>query len=302
MSWVIYTIAATILQTFRNLEQKSLNKKLDSLTVSWSRFILPLPFAISVMTYTFSLVSKWFIFYCFITALFQIAGNIFLLQTFKSRNFSIGIAFYKTEVLQASIIGLLFFNITLSISAFIAILVATTGVIFMSGLVLNGGSKKFIQSFCNKSALYGLLTGFCFSISAFNLKFASEALSIPEYSYVKIAVIILMWVICFQNIFFTVVKLCQNRLKKDLRSLVSLEHKYTFLKTSILSFCGSVCWFTAFGLGKVVYVKAVGQIELVIAVAVSYLVLKEKLKISEIIGIILTSGSILWLIFNTNHD
>ena len=298
MSWVFYTIFATILQTFRNLEQKRLNKELDSLTVSWSRFILPLPFAITTVAYTFLLVDRFFIFYCFVTALFQVAGNIFLLQTFKSKNFSVGIAFYKTEVLQASLVGLLFFNVSISIFAFAAILVATSGVIFMSGLVFNSGFKQFF-SIKNKSVFYGLLTGLCFSISAFNLKFASETLSSFEYSPTKVAIVILMWVICFQNIFFSIIKSCQNRLIKDLKSLVSLEHKYTFIKTSILSFSGSVCWFIAFGLGNVIYVKAVGQIELVIAILVSYFILKEKLKISEIIGIILTSSGILLLILNS---
>lgn len=300
MLWIFYTIGATILQTFRNLEQKCLNKKLDSLTVCWSRFILPLPFAIVVVVYSFSSVNKWFIFYCFITSLFQSLGNIFLLQTFKSRNFSIGIAFYKTETLQASIIGLLFFNITLSITAFMAILIATAGVILMSDLAFDGGFKKLIRSFNNKATLYGLITGLCFSISAFNLKFASETLIGFEYSFIKIAIIVLMWVICFQNIFFSIVKSFQNRLKKDLKSLISLEHKYTFIKTSTLSFFGSLCWFAAFGLGQVVYVKAVGQVELIMALAVSHYILKEEIKVSEIIGILLTSGGILWLIFSIN--
>ena len=300
MLWILYTIAATILQTFRNLEQKGLNKTLDSFTVSWSRFILPLPFAIITVACTSTLVSKWFIVYCFITAFFQIAGNICLLQTFKSRNFSIGIAFYKTEVLQAAIVGLLFFNAKIPASSFMAIIVATIGAIFMSGLVFNDGFKKFTQSFGNKSTLYGLLSGFCFSISAFNLKFASETLSNIEQSYIKIAIIVIMWVICFQNLFFIIIKFCQNRLAKDLKSLVSLEHKSTFFKTSALSFLGSVAWFAAYGLGQVIYVKAVGQIELIMAIAVSYFVLKERLKISEIIGIALTSGGILWLILNSN--
>ena len=82
MSWVLYTIVATILQSFRNLEQKHLNKKLDAFTVSWSRFILPLPFALVVVYFTFFAVSKSFIIYCLITACFQVAGNVFLLKTF----------------------------------------------------------------------------------------------------------------------------------------------------------------------------------------------------------------------------
>lgn len=300
MLWIPFTIGATILQTFRNLEQKSLNNKLDSLTVCWSRFILPLPFAIVVAAYTFSLVSKWFVFYCFVTAFFQIAGNIALLRTFKSSNFTIGIAFYKTETLQASIIGLLFFNIALSVSAFMAILVATIGVILMSNLEFDGRFKKLIRSFSNNATLYGLVAGLCFSISAFNLKFASETLAGFEYSFMKVAIIVLMWVICFQNLFLSMVKSFQSRLKNDLKSLVSLEHKSTFIKTSILSFFGSLCWFVAFGIGRVAYVKAVGQTELIMALIASHYFLKEKITTSEIIGILLTSGGILWLIFSTN--
>ena len=109
-----------------------------------------------------------------------------------------------------------------------------------------------------------------------------------------------MWIICFQNIFFVIVKFCQRTLIRDFKSIISLENKYTFLKTSILSFCGSFCWFIAFGLGEVVYVKAVGQIEIVIAILISFLLLKEKLRKIEIIGITLTSSGILWLIFNQN--
>ena len=320
MSWVIFTILATILQSFRNLEQKSLNKRLDALTVSWSRFIIPLPFAIIVAVSSFYQLDSEFIFYCFVTGLFQIAGNIFLLQTFKTRNFSIGIAFSKTEVLQSYLIGLLFFNALISTSDLISILVATIGVILISGNFTAGyktGYKNLAKSFYNQSLLkpnqeicflvYGLLTGLSFSISAFNLKFASEKLHILQYSPSKTAIMVLMWVICFQNIFFVIVKFCQRTLIKDLKSMIALENKYTFLKTSILSFCGSFCWFIAYGLGEVIYVKAVGQIEIVIAILISFLLLKEKLKKIEIIGITLTSSGIpltssgiLWLIFNQN--
>ena len=313
MSWVIFTILATILQSFRNLEQKSLNKRLDALTVSWSRFIIPLPFAIIVVILTFYQFDNKFIFYCFVAGLFQIAGNVFLLQTFKARNFSIGIAFYKTEVLQSYLIGLLFFNTLISKSDLISILVATIGVILISGNFTAGHKtsyKNLAKSFYNQSWLkpnqetcflvYGLLTGLSFSISAFNLKFASDKLYSLQYSPIKTALIVLMWIICFQNIFFVIVKFCQRTLIRDFKSIISLENKYTFLKTSILSFCGSFCWFIAFGLGEVVYVKAVGQIEIVIAILISFLLLKEKLRKIEIIGITLTSSGILWLIFNQN--
>lgn len=296
MLWILYTITACTLQTFRNLEQKNLNKKLDSLTVSWSRFILPLPFAVAVAACTAQLISKEFILYCLVTAIFQVAGNVFLLQTLKSKNFSVGITFYKTETLQAMIIGLLFFNEKISLSGFVSIMIAAAGAVVMSGLVFNDGLKEFTKSLKNKSTLYGLLTGFCFSISAFHLKLASGTLQSLGHTNIKSAIVVLMWVICFQNIFFITIKSYQNRLIKDLKSLILSENKYVFFKTSIFSFAGSVFWFAAYGLGKVVYVKAIGQIELVMAIAASYFLLKEKIKKSEIIGIALTSSGILGLI------
>ena len=297
MSWIFYTVTATILQVFRNLEQKSLNKKLDLLTVCWSRFILPLPIAIVILIYTFPSMSNKFILYCLITGLFQVAGNIFLLQTIKSKNFSIGVAFYKTEVLQALVIGFLFFNQTISFSGLVAIAITVAGVILMSGLDFDDGFKGFLKSLRNKAAFYGLLSGFCFSISAFHIKFASEILLPLGYSNLKAAMTILMWVICFQNVFFIGIKLYQKRFKKDLQSLLSSENKSGFVKTTILSFAGSICWFTAFSLGKVVYVKAVGQSELIIAILVSHFILKEKHDLKEMAGILLTASGLVLLIF-----
>lgn len=296
MTWIFYTIAAIILQTFRNLEQKALAKKLDSLTVSWSRFILPWPFAIAVFICTFHSVNNQFIYYCLVTAITQVGGNMCLLQTFKSKNFSIGIAFYKTEVLQTLILGLLFFNATISHTGILAILLTTSGVLLMSGSVFNGGIKKFLQSLNNEAAFFGLLCGLFFSISSFTLKFATEELYHFGYAPLKAPITVLMWVIFFQNIFFISIKLYQKRLFQDLKILASAENKFAFLRTSILSFAGSVCWFTAFAFGSVIYIKAVGQLELVLAIIASHFILKESPNKTELAGIALTAAGILWLI------
>lgn len=294
MSWIIYTIGAVIFQTLRNLEQKSLSKKLDALTVSWSRFILPAPFAIVAAIYSFLEVSNSFILYCLITAMAQVAGNICLIHAFK-KNFSIGIAFYKTEVLQAMILGFLFFGESISASGVAAIITTTIGAILMSGS-FDSGAKNFLKSLKNKSSFFGLLCGFCFSISAFSLKFAAQDLETIGYSKIQGPVMVLMWVLVFQNIFFLTIKIFQKRLRQDFQNLMGAENKYAFLRTTILSFFGSICWFIAYALGKVVYVKAVGQIELALAVAASYFFLKEKFKVTEFVGIFLTSCGILWLI------
>lgn len=293
---IIFTIIGAILQTFRNLEQKALSQKLDTLTVSWSRFILPLPLAIIAVFLTFPHVDSQFFIYCLITAIFQIGGNFLLIETFRSKNFSIGISFYKTEVLQTLILGLLFFHQSISNLAFLLIILTSFGVFLMSNLSLK--IKNFNLS--QKAVLFGLLSGFCFSISAFNLKFASESLYTLGYSKFVAPTLVLLWVILLQNIIFILVKSSQKRLSTDLKKLLSSENRFSFIKTSLLSFLGSLFWFVAFALGNVIYVKAVGQIEMVFALLASHFYLHEKHSKREFIGIAVTTIGILSLIFLSN--
>jgi drug/metabolite transporter (DMT)-like permease len=287
--WIILTIIAATLQAFRNLEQKNLNKKLDYITVSWSRFILPFPLALIVVWWSFAEVNNQFIFYCVVTAVLQITANIFLLKTVKSRNFTIGVLFYKTEVLQTALLGLLLFNQKISAIGYLAILIAAFGMFLMSDIDLK--KYKF-----DKSIIFGILSGLCFAICAFNLKFASESLIATGHSVLFTSSSVLMWVIALQNVFLAAIKIYQKSLISDLKKLFTSENRKSFLSASILSFAGSVCWFTAFTIGNVVYVKAVGQVELIIAAFISHLYLKEHHKRKEIAGIVITSLAILAVI------
>jgi len=289
MFWIIFTIAGATLQAFRNLEQKYLNQKLDTLTVTWSRFIFPLPLAIAAVSCSFNSVSNQFILHCAVTASFQITGNFLLLRTIRSKNFSIGIAFYKTELLQSLLLGIAFFNQHISTGGLVAILVTTAGMILMSNLNL----RKFEL---DKAAFFGTLSGLCFSISAFNLKFASDQMKLIGFNDYAAGAMVLMWVILLQNLIFLIIKSSQRRLKKDLGNLFTAENRRSFLKTSVLSFTGSILWFLAFSIGNVVYVKAVGQVELIVALFISWH-LKEKYKKQEIVGIAVTALGILALIF-----
>jgi uncharacterized membrane protein len=82
-----------------------------------------------------------------------------------------------------------------------------------------------------------------------------------------------------------------------LKNLLVSENRGSFLKMSSLSFVGSTLWFVAFAIGEVVYVKAVGQVELIAALLIS-LHLKEKHKTREFVGIFVTAIGILALIFS----
>lgn len=191
--------------------------------------------------------------------------------------------------MQALLLGILLFDQHISAFGFAAVFVTSYGMFLMSNLNL----KKLEL---DKAALFGALAGLCLAIAAFNLKFASDQMKLLDFDNFSAAMLTLMWVILLQNIFFMIIKSSQKSLVKDLTSLFRDENRASFFKMSILSLLGAVLWFSAFTIGEVIYVKAVGQIELTAALLISWH-LKEKHKPREFAGIAVTAIGILALIY-----
>src|SRR5690606_36473461 len=130
-------------------------------------------------------------------------ANIFLLKTVKSKNFSIGILFYKTETLQTALLGILLFDQRMSSIGYLAILIAIFGMFLMSGIKLK--NQKF-----DSASIFGVLSGFCFAVCSFNLKHASETIIADGYSSFIASITVLMWVIAVQNLFIAGIKTYQK--------------------------------------------------------------------------------------------
>jgi uncharacterized membrane protein len=60
---------------------------------------------------------------------------------------------------------------------------------------------------------------------------------------------------------------------------------------------GSIGWFTAFTVQTASYVKALAQIELILAIAISHLFFKEKIRRLEYLGVGLIGFGVLFLVF-----
>lgn len=295
MSWIFLTISAIFFQIIRNLEQKKLHKNLDVFTTSWSRFILPFPFAIIAVASTFSSYNFKFFHYILINALFQILGNVFLIKTIQTKNFSVGIAFSKTEIIQALILGFLLYNFHFDFNEIFAIFLAFIGIILLAKLDFKN-LKDFTKSLKNIASLYGLLCGFCFGITSYNIQFASNYLIKDGFSTIGASTLVLLYTIFFQNIFFIILKSYQKRLFSDVKKLFLAENYRRFLITSISSFIGSICWYGAYAIGNVIHVKTVGQLEIIASMLVSKFHLKEKNSIKENLGIIFIIIAILLII------
>ncbi len=295
MSWIFLTILAIFFQIIRNLEQKKLHKDLDVFTTSWSRFILPFPFAIIAVALTFQSYNFEFFHYILINALFQILGNIFLIKTIQTKNFSVGVAFSKTEIIQALIMGFLLYNFRFNFNEILAIFLAFIGIILLAKLDFKN-LKNFIKSLKNIASLYGVLCGFCFGITSYNIQFASNYLINDGFNSIKASTLVLLYTIFFQNIFFIILKSFQKRLIGDVKKLFLIENYRKFLITSLSSFIGSICWYGAYAIGNVIHVKTLGQLEIIGSMLVSKLHFKEKNTIKENLGIIFIIIAILLII------
>ena len=272
-----------------------MHKDLDVFTTSWSRFILPFPFAIIAVVSTFQSYNFEFFHYILINALFQILGNIFLIKTIQTKNFSVGVAFSKTEIIQALILGFLLYNFRFNFIEISAIFLAFIGIILLAKINFKN-FKDFTKSLKNIATLYGVLCGFCFGITSYNIQFASNYLISDGFNSIRASTVVLLYTIFFQNIFFIIFKSFQKRLFSDVKKLFLIENYHKFLLTSLSSFIGSICWYGAYAIGNVIHVKTVGQLEIIASMLVSKFYLKEKNTIKENLGIIFIIIAILLII------
>jgi drug/metabolite transporter (DMT)-like permease len=112
--WIPITLAAAALQTARNAFQRSLTGALSPLGATTTRFLFGFPFAafyagvVFVASDTPAPAPRLaFLGLAALGGVAQILGTAFLLQLFQLRNFSTGIAFSKSEILQVALVGML---------------------------------------------------------------------------------------------------------------------------------------------------------------------------------------------------
>ncbi len=294
--WIIYTLLAISFQTIRNIEQKKLSKSIDNLTASWSRFILPFPIAIIAIFLNLDYFYDYeFAKHIIVNAFFQMLGSIFLIKALHYRNYSIGVTLSKTETLQACVVGFLIFNNNIRYIEILSIIICFCGILLISNINFRNYITLYSQ-FKTPAISYGLLCGTCFALTAFNLKEASIILINQGNSNFNSAILVLLFTIFFQNIFFILIKIYNKNLKKSLEKLCASENILHFFTASLTSFIASFFWYSAYTIGKVIHVKIVAQGEIIIALLTSIYFLKEKYSLRELIGIFMILFGILIII------
>lgn len=294
--WVIIAIGAAFLQNFRSVIQKSLKNQLSNWGATAARFVFAAPLALLVVA-GLSIVNEVkppmpdgiFFFYAGIGSIGQIAATALLLHLFSFRNFAVGTIFSKTETVQSAVLGLIVLNETISTPSIAAIGLSLIGLILIS-LPENGLSKRH---WIDRTAVLGLASGACFAIAGVSYRAAS--LSLPDGDFLIRAAVTLACVTTFQA-----VVMCLFLRWKEPGQISRLFKAWRLSSMAgITGGLASLGWFAAMTLQKAVFVKAVGQIEIVFSFAASLLFFKETIRLRETVGIVLISAGILLLILVT---
>ena len=132
-----------------------------------------------------------------------------------------------------------------------------------------------------------------FAISAVAYRGATLEVTMP--SPLLTAAVTLLMVITFQSVVMAVWIYLRDR--PQFRAV--WNSRTTAVWVGITSLGGSLGWFTAFALQNAAYVKALGQIEIILSVMVGYFFFKERLARREVIAMSLLVISILMLILLT---
>ena len=288
--WIPVTVWAALAQTVRNAAQRHLTASLGTLGATLVRFLYGLPFAalwffIVVMATgaAVPMANSAFLGWVLLGAIAQIGGTAFLLATMQERNFALGVAYSKTEILQVAVFGLAFLGDPLGPATLAAVLCGTLGVLLLSPAGWSGG-------WASRSAVLGLASGAGFALSAVGYRGAALALEGTPFLMAAAATLL-------------AAQLVQTLLlggwmaARELASVVRVLRAWrTSLLAGFMGAAASAGWLTAFAIEPVAHVRTLGLVELVFSYAVSRRLFREKLSPRELAGMgLLAIGVVLVL-------
>ncbi len=294
--WVVLTLFAVAMQSVRTAGQRQLTQHLDAMGATMVRFVFGLPFAAiylwAVMVwFELSLPSfnQDFLVFTLIAALTQIIATALLVYLFTLRNFAVGVTYARIETVMTAFIGSVFFGEVFGLGVWLSVVVSMAGVMVLSAARSGTEGARLIDRLWSKSTLVGLSSGLAFAVCSLSIRRASLSFGLDDYLFTAGLVLIVMLII--QSL-TTVVYIAFDSAHQF--RLVARQWRLS-LFVGITSALGSIGWFVAMTLERATFVKALGQIEFLFALAISYFFFHEKISRLELIGMALVASGILLL-------
>ena len=295
--WILFTLLAAFAQNLRSLLQKRLTTGLTVTGATYVRFLYGLPFAVVYLALVLGLRGEGipalpgiFFLYALVGGIAQIVGAQLLVALFTRRQFSIGTTYSKTETVQAALLGLIVLGDPVGWFGGLGILVSMSGVMLIAAAATAITPASFLKALGREEALMGIGVGLGFAIASVCYRGAAQ--SLPETGFLPAAALTLVSVLTIQTVVMGLWVLFRW-------PAILLDCLRAWRPASLIGLAGaigSIGWFTAFALENAAYVKAVGQVEILFAMATSVLVFKERTNRWELAGIALVVGGVLLLI------
>ena len=297
MNWVLITAIASLSQTLRSVFQKNLIEDVGVLASAYSRFIFALPFVALLAVFfldnqelvILKNLSSTVWFFLIAASICQILFTIILIKLFTLRSFAIGVAFSKTEVIQTTLLEIIIIGFILTSQVLLAIIIGFIGMLFMSKQKLIGNVGYNTLFF--KQVTLGVSCGIFLGLSSVLYKVALDSVT-SDLIYKKVLVLSFL-ALAFQSAIFGIYILVTEGTQNALKLMLIWKRG---LPVGFFACAATFCWFYAFSLVDATLVRAVGQLEIVFSVLISFIFYKERITGFELIGMSLITISILALL------
>ncbi|MBW2313866.1 MAG: EamA family transporter [Deltaproteobacteria bacterium] len=279
--WVELSLAGGVFQTARNSLARSIAGKASPMLNSWSRFAFNLPFSlalVAVVTQRSGMpeLPLPFFLYAAATGVTQLLGNVALVAAFNRANFAQSIVLHKLEIAFTAVIGVALFGETPSLAGWVGVAACTLGVLVMN-LGRETGPEGWRRAFhLDTGSMLAISCGLLLVFASFMLKEA-VAVYVVANPHVGEGRFEAACHTLFHTTWIEVVILSVAIAWRQPHEFMRVRELWPRMAAiGFAGFCGSICWFWAYSIALVAYVKAVGQIEAVLAVVIALAVWRER--------------------------
>jgi len=291
--WLPATLVAGAVQAWRTAVQRRVSHSLSINAAGLVRYLYGIPFALLllggyrlVFPTALSAIGPLFLPFCLAGGLAQIIATNLLIMAFKHRNFVVGTAYSKTEAVQGAVLSFLLLGERLHPLAWAGIGCGVMGVMLLSTGGKRMGPGDFLRALTQPAAITGIASGFFFALTAIGIRRATQ--SVGGDDRILAALLVLVATVLMQTLLQGAWLMWRE--PGEMRRV--LANWRVSGQVGLLSALGSACWFTGFATAPVALVRIVGQIEVAFTMAFGHFYLKERMRGSEVAGLMLVVGGV----------
>ena len=285
--WAVFTLAATVSQTFRNAMQRALTGPLGTVGATHVRFLFGLPFALVFLGLARLALglpvpapNAASLGWTALGAMAQIVATALMLASMRERSFVVSIAYTKTEPVQVALFGLIFLGERPTPMLILAIVIATAGVMLMSWPKSGPKHEAGAPGHWRPAAM-GVVSGGFFALSAIGFRAGVLALDTP--SFAMAATTTLATGLAIQTATLTLYLLLFDRGR--LAAILRMWRQS--LPAGFAGALASQFWFLAFALTSAARVRTLALVEVILAQIVSRRIFSEGVSAREWLGMAL---------------